>query len=677
MCKRALFAILSILLVQTFTGAAFAERIIASKDWVLDDSSPKTPEAGECVASTGAYLNREAYALSLIVDKSGVRPLEVLVRPYTGVSAVKLFGATPVTGKTYYFPVMPKSVWNADFFWNVPRDTETLINYLISKNQFNVRPLIGGAGVLPFSLSGSSVVIREMQKRCTAKSLFAAAGFEKEFLPPEIATFDGLKLTPDIGLALRDLIPPGQAAYLEVVKIRQELQDLEAKNAQWIRERDTLRTNLDQWINRDLPALRTARADAQSRIDTANREIAQLRQSITTEEGKLRTAQAAYDAAKAAIQPHLPEHDRLLALKNADQRRVRNAETALANLDQDIATKTQEVQDLEAEADRLDVAAGENRTRLRRARDVQAQAERDLRGFDVQREIRERVNNDRRIQRLNREIDDLREQLRLANNVVRDAERTHEEKRRALRECERTAGADCTNQRNELNQAENELRTARRQKDQVEREFTQRQAQRDRIGREIESEVLAEQRRLENRVNEARSQVEALEDRGEQIQDRLDAINLRELPRVRDELSAARAERPTRVSELTNARADLSRSTADYDAFKRRVGYDRLQAQVDSTLAEVNRIKGVIAGLNTQVADRENIVRTQTTRRDSLDQQIVTLENTIREKQIRLAELDKLLADFDREKTAIQGRLTAAEQALAAISRQFANILPR
>ncbi|MGZ3710704.1 MAG: hypothetical protein ACXVBE_03070, partial [Bdellovibrionota bacterium] len=331
----------------------FAKTIFASGDWSLDDSQPGVQGKGNCVAATATYLgNYGAYSFNVVLDKSGTHPIELLIRPFKSPSKVPSFLVTIDSGRTYTFVKLPITAKGEETFWNLPRGTDKLIEQLKGSNQLNV-DAAGGMGELPFSLTGATAVLTQLEKRCVASPALASYDFEKAFLPQEVNAVDFSKIDQVKANALRDIITKGVVAYHKIDKMKAELDALEVHYAKLNQEKAALIAALDVLSNHDLPALTAGRIGAQAAADKANADIVTLTASIATQESLLASAQNAFDQATATIKPYLPEHQRLLAIKQRAESRQANAESDLANTEQSIANKTQELGDRKAESEDL------------------------------------------------------------------------------------------------------------------------------------------------------------------------------------------------------------------------------------------------------------------------------------------------------------------------------------
>lgn len=423
-------------LQPVFMAPVSAKTIASGGDWILDDSNPGDANVGSCTASTATYLGNTAYSLNVVLDKTGAMPLEFYIAPTNGgASSAKGFRVVLASGKAYQFVRLSRTKKGNDMFWSIPRDSANFVTILKSVTQFGIDES-NGAGELPFSMSGSSSVLTEMQKRCAnANTIFATADFEKAFIPANFTNVAMPKVTTAMADAAHAYVGQGVIAYRGVLKVKKELQALEDHYAQLNQELATLKSSLNQLINTDLANLVNGRDRAQATIDKANSEIASIKVSITAKEAEVATAQAAYNDALAVIAPFRPEHDRLLSLMQTDQSLVSNARSHLSDINSRISDDQNAIASLTNEAQGLSNELPRVQDQLNRARQERAQAQEAVRTFDARAEYNRRVQTDRRLQDLNNDISSLQSQLNLQNQQLSYAQSVYGQKQQAYNTC--------------------------------------------------------------------------------------------------------------------------------------------------------------------------------------------------------------------------------------------------
>lgn len=436
--KQILSAVLSILTVNASSVSFAAPSSVKSGGWIMTDSHPGEKSVGTCIAITAGYYGREVMDLIVRLDKTGARPTEVLIRPRSKASSLRAFRAS--AAKPALFQKLAASSFGQTMFWYIPNGTDDLLAQFKATNQFNATA-VGGAGVLPFGMNGSTGALNAMMNNCAGPAAMTqGSAFEKAFLPQNIGSIDSSKVSIDNASAARDMIPAAVIAYKNVLKIEAELARLEAKYAQINAEKRSLDSTLSN-LAAKLSSLTIQKTNAQNTIDTATSEIAAYKEKIALKQQELAQAELAAGAALEAIRPFVPEHDRLLKIVNSAQSELNSATSSLNNLDDQISADAGRVSSLENEANDLS-------WRIRNTQDQESQtqvqldqAEREFRRFNTEFEIRNRINNDFQLNNIERNISD---QRRLSSQLERQLNQDTGARNAldgAYRQCMANAGA--------------------------------------------------------------------------------------------------------------------------------------------------------------------------------------------------------------------------------------------
>ncbi len=432
--RPAILAVFSLALALGATNTALAAVVFKKGNWQLDDSLPSDAAKGVCQASTAGKMGKAVVTLTLVVDKTGQKPLEVFLMPTTpSVGATAMFAQTK-SGATFYQALLPRTGAN-DVYWNIPTNTQQLISDLKAGSQLNFRAVAGSREQLPLSLSGSTATIDEMLKRCTKSAVFTVQDFEAAFLPENADRFDINRITPDKAKQLRDLVATGATAFVKVRSVQKELEALDAKFAALVKERGTLQTDIDNLRHVQIPNMENQKAGAQTKIDTALGEIADFEARLPGKQSELDRARAAAADADARLRPLVPEHNRLAGLIRGAQSRLDSARANLSSIRDGVERARADISALNNEADRLSRDLPSLQDEVRRGERGLDDARRDQRAFDAQREIRERLQNDSRVDRLRREIRQGEEKVRQARDRAQDAQNDVNRAKDALRQC--------------------------------------------------------------------------------------------------------------------------------------------------------------------------------------------------------------------------------------------------
>lgn len=420
------------LAVLLIGSSGMARTQLEKGDWLLDDSHPGQKNVGECTAITAAYLNDDVFNLEVTLDKSGSRPLEVLIRPQNGKSQVLAFVSE--SDPVFNFQKLPRQT-SGDVYWFVPTGTDDLMSTLKELEQLHFEALGGIGGVLPFSLSGSTAVLNAMRETCVGdKTLFVTKPFETQFLPKNIKHLNIQKITAAGAGAARAVLPRAVVAYRQVLQVQAELAALEARYAQWTNERNQLISTIEN-LQEQIVDLGNERDLSQRKIDNATLEIADLKNKISIKEQELTVARANAAAAAAEMAPLLPEHDRLVAVKRSAESRQDSAQNELERVDDQIANRVAQIASLNREATDRTEDLRQLQNQSQQARWESQRAEQEYRNFDPQLELRRRLDGDFRLRDLRRQIDELEHRARQQEGQVQQDQGAVQSLEQALRQC--------------------------------------------------------------------------------------------------------------------------------------------------------------------------------------------------------------------------------------------------
>lgn len=660
-------------LTISLSAVANAKIVYKSGDWVVDDS---------CVAYTTAKTNdKMTYALDVVIDKGGVMPLEVYIHPTTVTSPLHAFAVELERGLTYRFALLPREMGELDSYWAIPRDTDHLVNVLKNGTKFKVSAVGSVPADLTFSLMGSTATINELKKRCGTNSLDTAVEFEKAFIQPEAFDFDVLKLTPDQTERLRGIESQGVVAYRETLKIKTELRTLDDKFKAPLKDQAKEQQSLERTLSHDLAPLTKARSEAQTAIDTAQTDIKNFQATIVEDQGKLQVAQTEQQTANLAIQPFTTDHDRLSrAVQNA-QGRLSSARQFLADTEAALAAAQQQAANLQNEEMSLRSQISSRRSELQSARAAADAAQAQLNNFDVRFEIQRRANGDWRLNSLQNEIQNLRQRQQVLEQQMRMAVREHEQKDSALRQCRSTPPnpnpPNCSQQQNELSQAASNLNSAHSNITRNQNELQSRMTERDRIMNEIQNDVFRQRDEMIARVAQLQGSASAIQSDIERMESRLRDIAQNQLPSLQNEIANLNMQRGAAAGDVRAAQGALAQISSEYANWKRSVNWDALKSRLDLANKEVANIQSRLKKSNQQITERETLIKSQTTKRDSLDKQITAVNVVIAKKEARLAEIAKSLEPYTSEKAAITARLQIALDEITRHGKDFAAQLPR
>lgn len=400
-------------------------------------------------------------------------------------------------------------------------------------------------------------------------------------------------------------------------------------------------------------------------------------------------ARTAYAEAYATLKPLIPEHDRLQKIMASDLARLQQADDDVTSIQQSLADTERRIASLNDELQNLATQSDRNRQALRDASFELGRAEDDLRHFRLSDEIRFRLAQDSRLQKIDREIPLFQTAIRAQTEQFQQLTAERNSLAAALRQCEtaslgaqpqpaqRPPSRDCSSQRRDLAGAEFRLLQAMKTLGSLQSQLNDRLQDRERIVSQIEADARAVQAGLEDRVQNARAQMMDLRQAERDIADRANRISTLELPQAQSEMTSLRTQLSRAQQALAEAQVAQTQSSRAFNAYQRSVNYEALDQRVQQAAARVDSIEAEVADLESQVTANERRIKTQTSAREALIARIDSTKAAIAQKTRRLAELGDLLKPYNDEKAAVLAKLAAAQKTLKDLQMDFLAQLPR
>lgn len=657
-------------------GPVVATVISSSKDWRLLDLG------SACVATTAVQLDGINHHLEVKVLKVPTSPLEISIRAEAAATSSIGFKAALDRAKSqvYTFAKITSHA-GEELFWNIPRGSEALVSFLKREMKFEAQATdqAGLPGkVATFSLRGSSATITDLGKKCAAGLSVPTAAdtaFEKAFLPQAVASVDLARVTPARADALKSQLEIARAAFLDSAVTQTEIERLNARFLREINELAGLRRNLDRLTQQEVKRLESERANAQVAIQTAAQEIQTLRPQIATIESQLVTANAEYEAAYNRIAPHLPEYNRLVSAVRTQESRESDAQDRLAQSESRLRSAQNDLQNLENESRNLrhtysSAQSEEQVARNEYQRDAQA-----LRGFDRNRELRDRLSRDGRIDSLEREVQQFDARIRAQQQALAQQEAVRNRLNQELLSCRQQAGRDCSGEQQRLTDAQRRFQEIRQGIQQLESNRDAKFREIADTRRRIEAEVDRLQNDLERREAASRQRLNNAQMRLREIESRLQSIERVEIPARQNDVRRLEADRSAASQDLADAQRRLRQARQDLSSFRQSTGFDALQAEVDRKLARVNSLKNDLAKVDREIRRREKIISDSQKELAQIANDMEAVLEQIKLKEARSVEVLQALQPYEQEKTVLDAKKAASDQTFTKAQVDFVSNL--
>lgn len=649
--------------------------IYKSQDWRIFDLG------ASCVAETVAVLDGVNHHLEVTVMKANAGPLEYTVRAEsTAPTAVGLRLTTDRAKKVVYSFAKLSGAGTDTTFWNIPRGSDNLMAFLKREMKADVQAVdaVGAARAISFSLRGSNATLLELGKRCAGTvniPLVAEMNFERAFLPQAVGTVDVTRLTAAQGDSLRGLFLQARSAFFSSAGLQADIEKLNSKYLREINELTALRRNLDRLTQKEIVRLQTAETNAKAAIAQANADLQALQPQVAATENDLTNANADYEAAYRAIQPHLPEYQRLLGSLRANESRQSQVDSDLRSTKARLADAKQELSSLNNESWSLRQDVSRARSEESNARSEYDRAAQESRRFDASSEVRHRIANDHRIRSVESEISQAEARISAQRSALSRQEAERNRLNGELLQCQQDPARDCSNERALLTDAQREFQEIRRGIEVLESNRDDKVRERSSIISQIENEVDSIDRDLRRREQEARDRYNDAERETTRIENRLRNVEQVEIPNRQNEIARLQSQQAQLESDLQVATHSVQSARTDLANFKAGVGFDALQAEVDRTLARVNGIKTQLTTLDREIKRRDKIIRDN---QAALAQIAVDMQKTldqIKVKEARSAEVQAALEPYEKAKADLAIRKSAADQEYVQAQSSFAALL--
>lgn len=594
-------------------------------------------------------------------------------------------------------------------FVGVPKNLSLLIEQL-RKGETVVVKAVGGKKDDDFKITGKGFAeaLVEMEKRCNGTAALVNKEFESTFLGAVAANVDPVKIDSKKTSQLRTVYFAAYSTFLQLKETNAALTRVLAKYQPLIDELRDNRATVSQIQNSDLPQSQQTLAAAQKQQVDAKAEIARIEALIPGLVAKVVESQKAFDEAKAILAPHVNEYNRITGNLNNAHSSLSSAQNRLSQIDSRLRELSSILANLDSEANNIERQLPQRRMELDRARSFLRDAEIRRSQFNVAREVERSLNSNGEYQRARDEQNQLVGIISQVDRELREVRGERERIRQQLAQCQAQPvpvpkpkpmpkpgqddkqappeviggigvgptpiipiptepNAECGKLEEALRIADSQVAEKERALNDLQNRRSSLQSRMDDLERQVDREVRREYEVLVSREQEARRQVENLEDVLRREESRLSQIRHSEIPNVQREQSSLTFERPSVLSQISNATSDVDRLTRELAQFKAATDWDRKAAAVDSTGRQLRADQGNLAsaqqqksraeaslqaGINTE-AQMKARIESLNAKVVALNQRAAVLEEGIRPLAAERAPLDKRIAELS---SAVSGK---------------------
>jgi len=661
----------------SFTQAVSAATIIKDKKWALEDYTTAAQPRNLCIAWTYLSKGNTIYRLELHRVKNENTLTEVQLRQ-TGPGENSAAWQMRVDDSTDVLSLgLRGQEADAKFFWPVPR-TELLVAALSNGKDLNVTSKGGNKEVaFEFEADGFVKVWAQMQSHCSGSQQINNADFEREFMAKSQRSVDPLLLTTPIVNALKAAHVEGYQIYLQKLAKAEELKALRAQYQGQLTELDGLLALVQQITGRDLPALRKEQSDNETLNANSERELASVVASIPDLQSQVNRALEVLNAAQQVIAPYLNDHENLSDAVRAARSSLRNAEARLSQINSSISQNQSALQNLEWELQRVERDLSDARSRLTWAQQEYNQADWDYRRFNAAQEERQRLQNNFQYQNAQNQLRSSQGELNRAQMEQNRASNDYNRALGALRQCQATAGADCSAQQNEVNAAQNALQMANSAVQRLNSEIRQHQNTINQIESQVRSEVRQIENRLRDRWDRARRELDQLNSIISRSEQRSRDIRMFEIPNRRSELDRLNREASATQSEISSAQIRVRQTERDLEAFEARVGWDAKKAALDNAQDDYDSKTASLSRAQNRKAALEATITNCGRERTRIAAAISERTELLNRSNARISSLRSELQPYEQQKAKLELEAQAIQASLNLVIERFDSSLPR
>lgn len=651
-------------LVLALLSAVFSTSVYAqsgSKDWHLVQETDPVLQIPVCRAYTNVTSNLPVpVELSLsFPSQFDHAPMMILKLPANSQIERAVVPLTSKEQEDFLVFEAASDPTKKDLLWYVPIQMEKMVDIIIGNSYLPLKFTQNGKEVAGrISLTGSSATMNQVARCLKVDEILPTRFFR------ELNTAAG---TAPLGedQSVIQLMKYVDAAYVafhqiqlndaELLKLRNSMKSLLAQEADTQKALATAQQNLDR-ANAAYQSTAEKIRRGEERLTQIPGEILTLQNQKAPAEQTLAQKKAVYDPLKAQVDRLNQDVTQARIRADAISAEVRRRETTIRNGNVRIG-------ELEDEAVRLTRRINEINNKLAPLKRQKAELEVELAAYDVNAEKQKILNDDWQYQNLKRDEEQLERQERQTQQEFQRARQRLQNAEERLRECLRKPNPQCSNEQQNVNQAqsevsnkESELRTIRWRQENLKSDM-------DRL--EMQAQQKAQQGRdnLASRLRTISGDIADYESEKDQAQDRIQSIRTNEIPALESAISRAETELPGLRRELASAQADTQAAEGRLQQYKQSVDFDRIEREYLAAKTALDNIVGGIARLQ---AEQSQINRDLPVWRSTLANQEREVQRLTGIRDQASAKLDGIRAQLqpmrEKEQTLVNAQATLRVQ---------------
>jgi chromosome segregation ATPase len=661
--------------LYVFTLSLALSSVTQAASWkFIDYSTPQQPN-GACMIYVTDDVDKTDMRLEITRAKGGGGPTEVFIRESKRSSGAKTWVATAASAQVYAFAEVANSGAERTF-WHVPVNTQLIVDHLLADKQLTVSATgLPKAKKLSFPRSGFAKALNQIQTKCLGGQLLVDSTYEKLFLAQVVVNNDLSGQSLSQSVRLRELYNLGYKNSMAQIANNKRIADIVSRYQPVVTEYDQVTSRIQQLIQTEIPNLQSGIEKQKSDRLLAEKTLKEVTAAIPGLQAAVNRDQAVLDKARAVRAPLEAENNRLVDVLDRMESYLSSAQNRLSQVNADITTTERRLSSARLELSQLRGRISDLEWRLRQAQDELRTARRERDNYDVNGEMRRRVDGNPRVQSLRQNVRQLEQEVAQLERQAAAARSERDRAKSTLDQCQATVGADCSAEQaalasaeGQLNTAVNGVRSGRDRLDDASREL-------NRLVSQIESEIRQEANRLENRLRQAIDQERDAQYELSQTKSSIRDLEFTTIPNLERDLRDLFSEQRVAENDVVNAESSVRAASRDLESYRTRVGWAQKTQAIRSAAAQLDQSQDRLSDAVRSKALQEQIIANSTTTQRNLEATLLARQNELSQLRAREATLSGQISQYRQERAPFDAEVTRLKGELSVLQNEYKGIL--
>lgn len=582
--------------------------LASAASWKFADLSTPADPHGACIIYVDDSEGKTDLRLQIARAKGAVGPAEVFLIETKQPSAARTWIMSTLSNQTLGLAQLTASATDRTF-WHLPVNTQLIVNHMLNDKSVTIT----ATGVTKelkttFSKSNFSKALNEIQTRCLGGRALVDTDYETAFLKTVAVSGDLQNKTPAQLVRLRELYHSGFQTYLEQGANNQKINQVVARYKTTLDEYTMVTSRIQVLTQTEIPSLQNGINAQKSNRTSAEIELKRVTAAIPGLGATVVRDQGVLDRANATRAPYEAENNRLATILGSAQDNLRNAQNHLARVRNDIAITNQRLNESQNELGNLRNNMSNLQWRIRQSEDELRQARMNRDRFDANSEIRRRTDGNPRIQQVRNEVQNAQNQVNALQGQESNAQMELGRAQNALAQCQATAGADCSSQAAEVQNAQTAYYQINGQYQAAQQQVQSSQQELQRMISQIENEVRNEESRLNRQVDIAVDELDQNRREMDRAQYRIRDLELSVIPGLQRDLRNMDIDLRNAQNDVASSQTTVRSAEVDLESYRRRVDWAGKTAAIRNAADTLSRSTTARDDAYENKADQEKII---------------------------------------------------------------------